>query len=42
MKTYDRITDLIGKTPLVKLNHVGVPDGYNCLQSWNCTVRLEA
>ena len=29
MGYYESMQDLIGKTPLVKLNHVGMPEGVN-------------
>ena len=29
MKYYDSMQDLIGNTPLVKLNHLGLPEGVN-------------
>ena len=31
MSYYESMQELIGKTPLVKLNHVGVPDGVQLL-----------
>ena len=38
MKYYESMQSLIGKTPLVKLTHVGVPEGVNLfvkLELWN-------
>ena len=38
MHYYDSMQSLIGKTPLVKLNHVGLPEGVNLfvkLELWN-------
>ena len=38
MHYYESMKSLIGKTPLVKLNHVGVPEGVNLfvkLELWN-------
>ena len=38
MHYYESMQSLIGKTPLVKLNHVGLPEGVNLfakLELWN-------
>ena len=38
MHYYESMKSLIGKTPLVKLTHVGIPEGVNLfvkLELWN-------